>query len=84
MRYESAPTALRRDRGSVLIERRRSKIAGSGGSHTLEDVVRLHELDAPTLGREAAAHGLVALSAHRVAPTREHAGSEIVLLGVPR
>ena len=84
VRYESAPTALRRDRGSVLIERRRSKIAGGGGSHTHEDVVRLHELDAQTLGREAAAHGLVALSVHRVAPTREHAGSEIALLGVPR
>jgi hypothetical protein len=84
VRYESTPTALRRDRGSVVIERRRSKIAGRGGSHTHEDVVRLHELDAQTLGREAAAHGLVALSVHRVAPTPEHAGGEIVLLGVPR
>jgi SAM-dependent methyltransferase len=84
VRYESTPTALRRDRGSVMIERRRSKIAGNDGSHTHEDIVRLHELDAQTLGREAAAHGLVALSVHRIAPTREHAGSEIVLLGVPR
>ena len=84
VRYESTPTALRRDRGSVMIERRRSKIAGNGGSRTHEDIVRLHELDARTLGREAAAHGLVALSVHRVAPTREHAGSEIVVLEVPR
>ena len=84
VRYESAPTALRRDRGSVVIERRRSRIAGGGGSHTHEDVVLLHELDRATLGREAAAHGLVALGVHRVAPTHEHAGSEIVSLGVPR
>ena len=82
VRYESTPTALRRDRGTVVIERRRSTIANSGGSHTHEDVVRLHELDAETLGREAAAHGLVTLGVHRVAPTREHAGSEIVSLGV--
>ena len=82
VRYESTPTALRRDRGTVVIERRRS-ITNSGGSHTHEDVVRLHELDAETLGREAAAHGLVALSVHRVAPTREHAGSAVVCLGVP-
>ncbi len=84
VRYESAPTALRRDRGTVVIERRRSRIAGGGGSHTHEDVVRLHELDGATLGREAAAHGLLELSVHRVAPTHEHAGSEIVSLGVPR
>ena len=68
----------------MVIERRRSTIAGGGGSHTHEDTVRLHELDAETLAREAAAHGLVAIGAHRVAPTREHAGSEIVSLGVPR
>jgi SAM-dependent methyltransferase len=84
VRYESAPTALRRDRGTVVIERRRSRIAGSGGPRSHEDVVRLHELDGATLAREAAAHGLVALGVHRVAPTREHAGSEIVSLGVQR
>lgn len=84
VRYESAPTALRRDRGTVVIERRRSRIAPSGGSRTHEDVVRLHELDRATLVREAAAHGLLECGVHRVAPTSEHAGSEIVSLGVPR
>ena len=84
VRYESTPTALRRDRGTVVLERRRSRIAPSGGSHTHEDVVRLHELDCATLCREAAAHGLRELGVHRVAPTGEHAGSEIVSLGVPR
>lgn len=84
VRYESAPTALRRDRGTVVIERRRSRITGGGGSRTHENVVCLHELDAATLAREASAHGLALHGAHRVAPTHEHAGSEIVLLGVGR
>ena len=84
VRYESAPTALRRDRGTVVIERRRSRITGTGRPRSQEDVVCLHELDSATLGREAAVHGLVALGVHRIAPTHEHAGSEIVSLGVAR
>jgi SAM-dependent methyltransferase len=84
VRYESAPTALRRDRGTVVIQRRRSRIAGGGRLRMHENVVRLHELDAATLAREAAAHGLALLDVHRVDPTHEHAGSEIVSLGVER
>ena len=84
VRYESAPTALRRDGGCVVIERRRSRIAVTGGSRTRQDVVHLQDLDAATLADEAAQHGLLALGVRRVAPTLEHAGSEIVSLGVPR
>jgi len=83
VRYESAPTALRRDGDAVVLERRRSRIANAG-ARTHEDVVRLHELDGATLAREAAEHGLAMLGGRRVAPTAEHAGSEIVLLGVAR
>ena len=83
VRYESAPTALRRDAGAVVIERRR-RIAAAGRSRTQADVVRLHELDAAALAGEAAVHGLALLGVARIAPTREHAGSEIVSLGVAR
>jgi hypothetical protein len=80
VRYESAPTALRRDGATVVIERRRS----IGGARSVADVVRLHELGAAALAAEASAHGFVSLGVARIAPTREHAGSEIVSLGVAR
>jgi SAM-dependent methyltransferase len=80
VRYESAPTALRREGGAVVIERRRSRIAASGAPRRHDDVVRLRELDAGALAREAGAHRFALEAVHRIAPTGEHAGSEIVLL----
>jgi SAM-dependent methyltransferase len=80
VRYESAPTALRREAGAVVLARRRSRIAGAGEPRTQENVVRLHELDAARLVAEAAAHGLAPAGVLRVPPTRDHAGSEVVLL----
>ncbi len=81
VRYESAPTALRRRDGVVLLERRRSRIAG-GASQSAVDLIRLSECDSATLVAQARAAGFEPLERHPIAPTREHAGSEIVCLGV--
>ncbi len=82
VRYESAPTALRRRDGAVLLERRRSRIA-NGAAQSAVDLVRLAECDYPTLVAEAAAAGFDVRERRVIAPTREHAGSELVCLGVP-
>jgi len=82
VRYESAPTGLRRSAGTVTLERRRSRIAGEAQRSEL-NVIHLHECDAATLEREALDAGLVPRGRRIVAPTRDHAGSEIVLLGAP-
>ena len=82
VRYESAPTALRRRDGVVALERRRSRIC-KGDSQSSIDLIRLWECNSATLVAEARAFGFAQLEHHVVAPTREHAGSEIVCLGVP-
>jgi SAM-dependent methyltransferase len=82
VRYESAPTALRRHDGAVLIERRRSRIA-DGTAQSALDLVRLADCDRETLVAEAVSAGLRPLRNRTVAPTAEHAGSEIVCLEVP-
>ncbi len=82
VRYESAPTALRREPGGVVaLERRRSRIR-DGASQSSIDLTRLWECDRATLAAEARVFGFAALEHQRIAPTREHAGSEIVCLGV--
>jgi SAM-dependent methyltransferase len=82
VRYESAPTALRRRDGAVLIERRRSRIA-DGTAQSALDLVRLADCDGETLVAEAVSAGFRPLRNRTVAPTAEHAGSEIVCLEVP-
>ncbi len=81
VRYESAPTALRRRDGVVALERRRSRIC-DGASQSSIDLMRLQECDSATLVAEARAFGFAPLEHHAIAPTGEHAGSEIVCLEV--
>jgi hypothetical protein len=81
VRYESVPTALRRRDGEVLLERRRSRIA-CGGSRSAIDVIQLAQCDRAGLAEEASTAGFELLDSHQIAPTSEHAGSEIVCLGV--
>jgi SAM-dependent methyltransferase len=81
VRYESAPTALRRRDGAVVLERRRSRIA-NGASRSAIDVTRLAECHRETLAAEASTAGFELLESRRIAPTSDHAGSEIVCLAV--
>ena len=78
--YSSQPVALHREDGATVIERNRQRVAPNGERIEATDLVRLHDLDAAQLEREAGAHGLRALPRRRVAATGEHVGSEVVLL----
>ena len=82
VRYESAPTGLRRGDGAVLLERRRSR-AGSGPTRSEIDRVSLRECSVSELIADAVAAGFEPAGVHHVAPTREHAGSAVVRVGVP-
>ena len=83
VRYESAPTALRRHGGAVVIERRRSRIDG-GARRSEIDRISLCECDAATLTAEARAFGFEPLGVRTIAPTPEHAGSEVLCLEARR
>jgi predicted RNA methylase len=81
VRYESAPTALRREPGgAVVLERRRSRIAPAAAPSSQLDLIRLERCDAPTLTAEARSAGFAPSRGRHVAATAEHVGSEIVCL----
>jgi SAM-dependent methyltransferase len=87
VRYESAPTALRRSPpareglpGAVVIERRRSRLRAGSTRRSELDRVTLAGCDARTFVREASGAGFAPLGVDVIPPTREHAGSEIVRL----
>ena len=66
VRYESAPTALRRADGVVALERRRSRIQ-AGAAQSSIDLTRLRECDRETLVAQARAFGFAALEHQEVA-----------------
>ncbi|HEY3729445.1 MAG TPA: class I SAM-dependent methyltransferase [Solirubrobacteraceae bacterium] len=79
--YSSRPTAVRAAGDAVLLERRR-EVVSTGGALTAEmNLIRLDRLSAAELEREAAAAGLGAMGRVVIAPTRDHVGSVVVMLG---
>ena len=82
VRYESTPTALRRHDGAVVLERRRTRIA-NGTAQSAIDLISLADCDRATVAAEALAEGFAQRELRVIAPTREHAGSEILCLEVP-
>ncbi|GAC1435426.1 MAG: hypothetical protein NVSMB51_04920 [Solirubrobacteraceae bacterium] len=71
--YSSRPTAVRIDRGTVRLERRRER----GGELVEVNVIALAPRSASELSRE----GFVLAGApRRLAPTADHAGSEVAIL----
>jgi SAM-dependent methyltransferase len=77
--YESRPTALRLDAGTIILERRRERTDATG-VHSERDVIRLVALSAIELTRAAAGAGFAAHSQLTVAPTEDRAGSVVVIL----
>ena len=78
--YCSQPVAIRRHAGVSEIHRVRQTVAPDGAREAVTDVVRLDELSAPVLEREAIAAGFTPLPRREIAPTREHVGSTVVML----
>ncbi|HLW95717.1 MAG TPA: class I SAM-dependent methyltransferase [Solirubrobacteraceae bacterium] len=84
VRYASAPTALRREDGAIVLERRRTKSRAGATQSEKIDTIRLRELDAAALERAAHAGGFHTLASRSLPPTHEHAGSEIALMEARR
>jgi len=81
VRYESVPTALRKEPGgAVVLERRRSRIAPAAKPSSHLDLIRLERCDVQTLTEEARMAGFSPVRGRTIAATAEHVGSEIVCL----
>ena len=78
--YSSQPVAIRRLGGIVEIHRLRQTVAPDGTRAEARDLVRLDELSASVLEREAVAAGFTPLPRRHINPTREHVGSTVVTL----
>jgi SAM-dependent methyltransferase len=80
--YVSRPTSVRVGRDTITLERERRVIEERRPPTTRQHVVELARLDADQLETEALASGLHPLPRTSVPETAEHAGSEVVRLGV--
>lgn len=80
--YASRPTAVRADGDRFVLERERQIVTASGQLWAESDQIHLDWLDAEQLEREAATVGLSRSGRTQIAPTEEHVGTEVVMLGV--
>ena len=79
--YCSQPTAVRREGTRFVLERRREVIDAAGGRDQSQDVIALDTVTASAIEEAGQRAGLTPLGVRRIAPTTEHIGSEVVLLG---
>lgn len=79
-RFESQPTAVRRVAGGTRIERLRHTIGPAGERTTEPNVIVLAPVTAEGLIEEGEAAGLRRHATLHIAPTRDHVGSEVVVL----
>lgn len=80
--YCSQPTAVRRENGRFVLERRREIVDPQGQRQVSHDRVALDRVAVGDLQREGAQLGLRSLGVHEIAATDEHVGSRVVILGV--
>jgi len=80
--YSSLPTAVRADGDGFWLERERETVGAGGEHHQQSDRIRLDAVSAEALEHEAARAGLRARSREEIAPTDDHVGSRVVILGV--
>lgn len=79
--YFSQPTAVRRDGDAFVLARRRETVSPDGDRTCERDTIRLDRVSIAGLEREAGAAGLRARGVRRIAPTPEHVGAEVVIVG---
>ncbi|MGI8902407.1 MAG: class I SAM-dependent methyltransferase [Solirubrobacteraceae bacterium] len=78
--YSSRPTAVRADRDGFVLERHREMLRPGGVRSTQEESIRIDTLQAAQLEDEALAVGLLLAGRASIPPTREYAGSTVVIL----
>jgi SAM-dependent methyltransferase len=79
--YSSLPTAVRREGARVVLERRREAVDPQGAREVSADRIELDVVLARELEQEARVAGLRPIGVRRVAPTAEHVGGKVVILG---
>jgi hypothetical protein len=79
--YSSAPTAIRSDGDSFVLERRRETVTTMGARAVGLNSVRLDRLSARQLELEARAAGLKPRERAWIAATEDYVGSAVVMLG---
>jgi SAM-dependent methyltransferase len=79
-RFFSQPTAVREIPGGMRIERLRHVVGPNGERETEPNVIVLTAVTADGLVEEGEAAGLTRHATLHIAPTREHVGSEVVIL----
>jgi SAM-dependent methyltransferase len=79
--YSSLPTAVRIQAGGFVLEREREVVTPDGTLSRESDRIHLDEVSADGLEREASAAGLAPVARAEIAPTDDHVGSEVVILG---
>jgi SAM-dependent methyltransferase len=79
-RFLSQPTAVREIPGGMRIERLRHTIGPAGERATEPNAIVLAAVTAEGIAEEGEAAGLSRHATLHVAPTREHVGSEVVVL----
>jgi SAM-dependent methyltransferase len=77
--YLSQPTAVRPERNSYVLERRREKVMRGGERLRAVDVIRLDCVAVPTLSEEARDAGLRFVGVEEIAQTAEHVASDVVM-----
>jgi SAM-dependent methyltransferase len=80
--YSSQPTAVRVDANGFTLERRREVVGSDGERSVTGDVIRLDGVRTAELEREGEAAGFRPVAVESILPTRDYAGSEVVILGV--
>jgi SAM-dependent methyltransferase len=78
--YSSQPMAIRADHSGFVLERRREIVAVDGRRSVKNHLIRLDRVTLAELEREAAAAGLNPAGSRIVPPTRDYAGSTVVIL----
>jgi hypothetical protein len=72
---------VRRDGEAFVLARRRETVSPAGERTCIEDLIRLDRLTIGRLAAEAVEVGLRLAGVRRIAPTFEHVGGEVVMLG---
>ena len=78
--YASHPTAIRADGDGFVLERRRETVAPDGHRTVEANVIKLDRVLPSELEREAAEAGLKPSGRATIPPTKDYAGSEVVIL----
>jgi SAM-dependent methyltransferase len=78
--YSSLPLGVDAEDGAIAVRRLRQSVSPEGNLAEWEHTIRLFDLSADALEREAVEEGVRPVARHEIAPTPDHLGSVVVVL----